>query len=59
MGYLGVKTDEVLETEMFSLLNQILKRSYNPADKAAKMKIDLMNTCTEYLMDFDHRPTHK
>jgi len=58
IGYKGVKTDEALEQEMFSLLNMIIKRGFYSSDKSNQMKQDLKNTCIEYLQDYDLRPTH-
>jgi len=58
LSFKGVKTDDILETEMFSILNRIMKRDfYTPKDQD-EMKSELMDLCIEYLQDLKARPTH-
>lgn len=58
MGFKGVKSDEVLEQEMFSVLNKIIKRGFYSADEQRKHRVELREFIYEYLMDYDHRPKH-
>jgi len=57
-GYKGVKTDEALEQEMFSLLNMIIKRGFYQSEESDLHKSTLKQLCVEYLMDYDKRPTY-
>lgn len=48
MPHLGPKTPEMLEQEMFSLLNMIIKRDFYVPEKMQGMKNDLKALCLEY-----------
>jgi len=49
MVFKGPKTPEVMEQEMFSLLNMIIKRDYYTKEKQESMKIELKNIMRQYL----------
>lgn len=45
----GEKSLEVIEQEMFSLLNQIIKRAFYASKQVEKMRNELRNLSVEYL----------
>lgn len=49
MPFLGKKTPEVIEVEMFSYLNMILKRDFYIPEKIQGMRKDLKELCAEYV----------
>jgi len=49
MPFLGNKTKEVLEQEMFSLLNMITKRNFYTPEKMTQMRTDLFEACRQYM----------
>jgi len=58
LAHKGKKTNEVLETEMFSILNQLLKRSGLTSSEIAELQSELKYDCIEYLQDYDVRIFH-
>jgi len=54
----GKKSDIVLETEMFSLTNMLVKRDFLQPKALLKLQRELSILCIEYLQDLDSRPVH-
>jgi len=49
MPFLGPKTAEVIEQEIFSVTNMIIKRNYYTPEKITMMKSMLKELCVEYI----------
>jgi len=49
MPFLGPKTKEVLEQEIFSITNMVIKRDFYTADKMSLMRVMLKELCVEYI----------
>lgn len=58
MSFKGKKSDIVLETEMFSLTNMLIKRDFHKQKVLEKLQRELKSLCIEYLQDLESRPTH-
>jgi len=58
LAHKGKKTNEVLEQEMFSLTNQLIKRSGLSDKELVKFQRDLQIICIEYLQDYESRVFH-
>jgi len=48
MPFLGPKTKEILEQEIFSVTNQIIKRNFYTPEKISAMRSELYSLCVQY-----------
>jgi len=58
LTFKGRKTNAVLEQEMFSILNRLIKRDFYTDTENKRLQLDLQNDCVEYLQDFNKREVH-
>jgi len=58
LAFKGKKTNEVLEQEIFSICNMLIKRSGLTSGEIAQLQTDLKMDCIEYLQDYEARVFH-